>query len=77
MVHTAVMFSIVTVSTGMGLNVLSISHIDNRAFPGNDQFPPGPIGYKFVIYAKAILLVPNLGLELNQWLADGLLASLH
>lgn len=76
-VHTAAMFSIVTIFTGMVLNVLSISHIDNREFPGNDSFVPGPIGYKLLIYAKPIHLVPNLALQLNQWLADGLLVSLY
>ena len=76
--HTAVMFLLVTVSTGMGLNVQSISHIDNRELPGNDQFPPGPLGYKELIFTKATCLFPNLiGLQLNQWLADGLLASLR
>ena len=72
------MFLLVTVSTGMGLNVQSISHIDNREFPGNDQFPPGPLGYKELIFTKATCLFPNLiGLQLNQWLADSLLVSLR
>lgn len=73
-VHTTVMFLLLTVATAMGLNLQSISHIDNREFLTN-QFPPGPIGYKFLIYSKAISLVPNLTFQLNQWLADGLLVS--
>ena len=74
-VHTTVMFSLATVATAMGLNLQSISHVDNREFPADGQFPPGPIGYKFLIYTKAISLVPNLTFQLNQWLADGLLVS--
>ena len=69
------MFLLVTVATAMGLNLQSVSHVDNREFPADGQFPPGPMGYKFFIYTKAISLVPNLTFQLNQWLADGLLVS--
>ena len=73
--HTATMFSLVTISVAMGLNLQSISHVDNREFSADGQFPPGPLGYKEFIYTKAISLVPNSIFQLNQWLADGLLVS--
>ena len=59
----------------MNLNIQSISYIDNREFPGNDALPPGPLGYQYLIYSKAITIVPNLMFLLNNWLADGLLVS--
>ena len=75
--HTAVMFSFVTIATAMGLNLLSISRIENRDFPGvSGVLPPGPFGYKYLIYDKALSIVPNLMFQLNQWLADGLLVSI-
>lgn len=72
-VHTTVMFSLATIGTAMGLNLQSVSRIDNREFPGGGQFSPGPIGYKQLIFTKAISLVPNFVFQLTQWLADGLL----
>ena len=76
-VHTTAMFSFVTIATAMGLNLQSISRIDNREFPGADDgtLPPGPFGYKFLIYSKAISIIPNFTFQLNQWLVDGLLVS--
>ena len=74
--HTAVMFSFVTVYIATSLDLQSISYIDNREFPGIDGIvPPGPLGYQLSIYYKAIDLVPNLMVLLNNWLADGLLVS--
>lgn len=66
--YTAVMFSLATVSTAMNLDILSISYIDNREYPG------GP--YKFgleMLGSKAINVVPNAAAFLSSWLADGLL----
>ena len=74
-IHTALMFFIVTISTGLGLNLQSMAYIDGREFRGGGEFPPGPMGYKLLIYAKAISLVPNITFYMNQWLADGLLVS--
>ena len=75
-VHTAAMFSFATVYTGMALDLQSISFIDNRAFPGVDGLVfPGPLGYQLSVYYKAINLVPNFMVLLNNWLADGLLVS--
>ena len=73
-IYTVLMFSFVTIYTGMISHILSISFVDNREFPGaGDKFPPGPIGYKTFIYPKAITTVPSLMFLLNNWLADGLL----
>ena len=74
--HTTAMFSFVTIYTAMTLNIQSISYIDNREFPGvGEVLPPGPLGYQFSIYSKAISIVPNVSFLLNNWLADGLLVS--
>ena len=75
-VHTTAMFSLATIGTAMGLNLQSISRIDNRAFPGGGQFSPGPLGYKQLVFNKAISIIPNLVFPLTQWLADGLLVRL-
>jgi len=73
-IYTIVMFAIVTVYTGMDLDIQSISFIDNREYPGlGDTIPPGPLGYQLYIYSWPITIVPNLMFLLNNWLADGLL----
>jgi len=60
----------------MDLDLLSISFIDNRDFPGvKGVFYPGPAGYREVVYFKAINVIPNATFPLNNWLADGLLVS--
>ena len=74
-VHSAVMFSLVTVFTGMYLNLQSISFIDNREFPGNTALPPGPLGYQHLVYSQAVSLVSRVMFMLNNWLVDGLLVS--
>jgi len=71
--YVAAMFSFVTVYTAMFLNLQSISYIDNREFPGNDDVPPGPLGYQWFIHNQALSIVPNLMFILNNWLADGFL----
>ena len=43
---TMVMFSLATIQTTLSLDILSISYIDNRAFPGiKGLIVPGPPGY--------------------------------
>ena len=74
-VHTSAMFSLVTIFTGMTLDIQSISYIDSREFSGDTLLPPGPLGYQVRIYSKAIGIVPSVAFLLNQWLADGLLVS--
>lgn len=73
--HTVAIFSFVTIYTAMNLNLQLISFVDNREFPGGGVLSPGPLGYQFFIYSKAISIVPNLTFLLNNWLADGLLVS--
>lgn len=72
--HTVAMFSFVTIFTAINLDIQSISYIDNRDFPGDSfMLPPGPLGYQFLIYSKAISVVPNIMFYLNTCLSDGLL----
>lgn len=71
--YTVLMFSFVTVFVGMNLNIQSFSYIDNRAFPGKNGIPPGPLGFQFLLYSDPISFVPNFMFLLNNWLADGLL----
>lgn len=72
--HTATMFSVSMVSTGMGLNMYSIYFIDDRDFSG-DGFYPGPFGYQASISSQANSVVPNALFLLNTFLADGFLVS--
>jgi len=71
--HTAAMFSFVTIFTVTNMDLLSISYIDNRAFPGDNMTPPGPFGYQFLVYSEPINVTPYIMFFLNSWLADGLL----
>ena len=75
--YTVVMFSAATVFTGMNLEILSVSYINNREFPGAQYppIPPGPYGYQIFIGPEAINVTPNVVFNLSDWLADGLLVS--
>ena len=74
--YTVAMFSVVTIGTAMGLDIQSISYIDNREFSGAKSVSdPGPYGYQLLIETEAVYIVPNLMFLLNNWLADGLLVS--
>ena len=74
--HTGAMFTFLTVLIATSSDVQSISFIDNRAFPGADGAPwAGPLAYELFIYSKAINVAPIIMFLLNNWLADGLLAS--
>ena len=78
-IHTAAMFSFVTIYTAINLNIQSISFINNREFPGTSTdgaIPPGPIGYQWFIRYKAITIALGPFFVMNNWLADGLLVSL-
>jgi hypothetical protein len=73
--YTVVVFSIVTLSNAIGLDVRSISYVDNREFPGIDgELPPGPAGYENLLTLEAIIL-PSVTFFLNNWLADGFLVN--
>ena len=74
--YTVTMFSFATILIGMSLHVESLSYIDNREIPGVEgAYPPGPTGYPSSIWLKALSVTPRLMFLLNNWLADGLLAS--
>ena len=74
--YTTTMFAFATVLTGMGIQIGSISFIDNREFPGvKGLLSPGPLGYQDLIRPTAITVIPNLMFFLNNWLADCLLVS--
>ena len=71
--HTIAMFLFVTIYTAANLNILSVSYIDNRGFPGINKLPTGPLGYQFLAYTKATGVISTGMFLLNNWLADGLL----
>ena len=74
--YAVAMFSFATVLTGMGIQIGSISLVDNREFPGvKGELPPGPLGYQDLIRPTAITIIPNFMFFLSNWLADGLLVS--
>ena len=75
--YTVVVFSFATVITGTGLNLGSISFIDNRDYPGSDErnIAPGPLGYQVTIYQTAVSMIPSIMFLLGYWLADGLLVG--
>ena len=74
-VHTVALFLFLTIPIGIGLNYSFIERIDNREFPGDDEFPPGPNGYDDLLAFKATTVVSVAMFPLNQWLADGLLVG--
>ena len=74
--HTVAMFLFLTIATGIGLNYSSISYINNRGFPGNNELPSGPLGYDAFLTTTVVTTVYNVMFPLNQWLADGLLVGL-
>lgn len=74
-IHTIIMFSLVTVHTALILYLPSISYVDNRGYPGTDTLPPGPIIYLGLFSDRAIGITSRLLFPLNQWLADGLMVG--
>ena len=73
--HTIALFLFLTVGFGIAFEYLSIVYINNREFPGDDDSPPGPIGYGDLLALKATTAFFNAMFPLSQWLADGLLVS--
>ena len=72
--HTVAIFTAFTIFTVTSLAMLSTCYIDDRKFYGTDTTLTGPWGYfQHVLYWKAINLIPNTMLLLNNWLADGIL----
>ena len=74
-VHTVTMFFFATINTATGLDLQAVSNVDDRAFPGNEELPPGPFGYNLLVFSNAITIVPNVMFILNNMLADGLLVN--
>ena len=74
-VHTVAMFSFVAVIATVSSINMSVSYVDNRGFLGSDALPPGPLGYNFFKYSKAVNFIPKIMFLLNSCLADGLLVS--
>ena len=74
--YTVAMFSFATVLTAMKLDIISVSYIDNRKFPGIDGLlSPGPFAYQEFISPDALSIVPYAMFVLCNWLADGFLVS--
>ena len=72
--YTLVMFSFVTVYTGITLHIQSISFIDEREFTYRGlKF--GPLGYQSTIRRTVLGMLTTVMFVLNYWLADGLLVS--
>ena len=73
--YTVAVFSVATVLTGTGLNLGSISFIDNRDYPGSVEpdIASGPLGFQLSIYQDAVSMIPSMAFLLGYWLADGLL----
>jgi len=72
--YTVVMFSFVTVYTGVTLHIQSISFIDNREFTYLGMLF-GPLGYQSTIRRTVLGMFPTIMFVLNYWLADGLLVG--
>ena len=73
--YTMAIFSFVTIFTAMNLNVQSVSYIDNREYPGDNGFLPGPLGYQLLIGTNIISIIPTIAFLFNYWLADGFLVG--
>ena len=78
--HTVAMFSFVTIASGVPSYNLSTLYINYRGFPGDGEYPPGPLGYSFLTSAETDETNPlndvlNAMFPLNQWQADGLLVG--
>lgn len=70
-VHTAAMFSVLTLGGALAFDSLSLCYIDDRDFYGGAY--PGPNGYRWHLYTMAITIVPSVMFYLNTFLADGFL----
>ena len=69
-----VIFSLATVLAAINLDILPISDIDNREFPGEGtSVPLGPFGYQLVMDPKALTVTPGVIFLWNNLLADSFL----
>ena len=69
------MFTFSMIPVGIYLYGYFVSYIIGREFPGNDDYPPGPFGYGYLLYTHAVSTIYAVMFPLNQWLADGLLVG--
>ena len=76
LVHIVTMFTFLTIPIGIDGSERSDCYIDNRNFPGNDEYAPGPLGCGSTLDTTASATVLTVMFPFNQWLADGLLAGL-
>jgi hypothetical protein len=75
---TALMFSFVTIYTAHGLDLQSISYIDNREFPTSTAcYLLDLLDTSSSSTPTPSTLCPTLMFQFNNWLADGLLVSLR
>ena len=73
--HTVALCLFLAIPFGIDFAYLLIGYIDNREFPGDNELPPGPVGYNNLLGLKATTTIYNAMFPLNQWLADGLLVN--
>ena len=73
--HTVALFSVATMCLALDLFLLPVSYINGRVFPGGDGIIPGPLGYQAVSKLAMIGGISCSGVQVNQWLVDGLLVS--
>ena len=74
-VHTSVMFAIVTTYGAMYISSRLVAYIDKREFGrGSIGDPTGPLVY-LSVESYAITVPPTLLFTLNQCLADGFLVG--
>ena len=69
------MFLFGTVFVAVGIDIQSISFIDNREFLDIEGVLLGPIGYQSWSRPKAPILILTLTSLLNSWVANGLLVG--
>lgn len=74
-VHTVLMFSLLTVPYAIDPNYLSIGYIDNREYPDLNGYFHEPLGYHLIDTAKTTTTILDVMFPLRQWLADGLLVG--
>jgi hypothetical protein len=75
LVHTVALFLVTTIYAASSLYGLEESYINGRESPGGDGIPPGPYGYQYLPKFLAVRFISYSAVQMNQWLADGLLVS--
>ena len=74
--YTVVLFLFLSTRIVINRYQMFAEYIGNRGFPGDDDFPPGPVGYEVAYFAVSTPTnVYTTMFPLSQWLAGGLLVS--